>query len=154
MNVRNTLQLDAWVKENSGWLRSSERGTLESVAAKAAGELKCKINSANVSQVMKQNPDLMRNMVSAVERSREQQTAPQGGPREMRGPGMDFGSLMNMMGPPPSQATRTGPSGGPDDDLSDIVSIDAGDGDVREVQIGSEKKKRGPKGGKKKEVSL
>jgi len=107
----------------------------------------------NVSQVMKQNPDLMRNMVSAVERTREQQTS-SSGPREMRGPGMDFGSLMNMMGPPPSQATRTGPSAGPDDDLSDIVSVDAGDGDVREVQLGTEKKKRGPKGGKKKEVSL
>ncbi len=108
----------------------------------------------NVSQVMKQNPELMRNMVSAVERSREQQTAPPGGPREMRGPGMDFGSLMGMMGPPPSQATRTGGGGGDPDDVSDIVSVDAGDGDVREVAIGAEKKKRGPKGGKKKEVSL
>lgn len=106
----------------------------------------------NVSQVMKQNPDLMRNMVSAVERTREQQQQP-GGPREMRGPGMDFGSLMNMMGPPASQSTRTGPSADPDD-ISDIVSVDAGDGDVREVQIGTDKKKRGPKGSKKKEVSL
>lgn len=100
----------------------------------------------NVSQVMKQNPDLMRNMTDAVART-QQQT--QGGPREMRGPGMDFGSLMNMMGPALPQATRTG--GADAESVSDIVSIDAGDPDVREVSV---PKKRGPKGSKKKEVSL
>ena len=55
MNVQNTLRLDTWVKSNSEWLRSSERGTLESVAARAAIELKCKVNSSNVSQVMTLN---------------------------------------------------------------------------------------------------
>lgn len=55
MNVRNTLQLDAWVKDNSAWLRSSERGTLESVAAKASQQLNCKVNSSNISQVMTLN---------------------------------------------------------------------------------------------------
>ena len=114
----------------------------------------------NVSQVMKQNPELMRNMVDAVQRS---QPPPQsgfgspvdqtGGRRDMKGPGMDFGSLMNMMGPPPAMMTRPGNHGGDDESVSDIVSIDAGgDPDTREVNIG-DKKKRGPKA-KKKEVSI
>ena len=74
----------------------------------------------------------------------------QGLRREMRGPGMDFGSLMGMMGPPPPQMTRPPRD---DESVSDIVSVDAGDPDTREVSLGSEKKKRGPKS-KKKEVSL
>ena len=70
----------------------------------------------------------------------------------MRGPGMDFGSLMNMMGPPPAVMTRPGRT--PDtDSVSDIVSVDEGDPDTREVQVGNTKK-RGPKGKGKKEVSL
>jgi hypothetical protein len=111
----------------------------------------------NVSQVMKQNPDLMRNMVDAVSRSQQGPIEGGGQPpagglrREMRGPGMDFGSLMGMMGPSPPIQTR--PGRGDDDDVSDIVSIDAGDPDMREVAIGAEKKRRGPKS-KKKEVSL
>jgi len=64
---------------------------------------------------------------------------------------MDFGSLMGMMGPPPSQATRRGTEA--EDDVSDIVSLDLGDPDMREVNLG-EKKKRGPKAKGKKEVSL
>jgi hypothetical protein len=112
----------------------------------------------NVSQVMKQNPDLMRNMVDAVNRSQQGggpvegagQPPPGGLRREMRGPGMDFGSLMGMMGPAPPQTTR--PSRPVEDDVSDIVSVDLGDADTREVGI--EKKKRGPKSKGKKEVSL
>ena len=102
----------------------------------------------NMTQVMQQNPGLQQNMMDAVMRSQPQ--APSG-PREMRGPGMDFGSLMNMMGPSMPQATRTG--GGDAESVSDIVSVDAGDPDTREVSIGASKK-RGPKGSKKKEVSL
>jgi hypothetical protein len=115
----------------------------------------------NVSQVMKQNPGLMQNMVDAVQRSQGQgpgQTSamssfptPPSGPREMRGPGMDFGSLMSMMGPPPAVMTRP-PRAQDTDSVSDIVSIDEGDPDTREVQVGGGKK-RGPKKGKK-EVSL
>jgi len=101
----------------------------------------------NVTQVMQQNPDLMRNMVDAVQKTNQSNGRP-----EMRGPGMDFGSLMNMMGPGMPQATRTADV----ESVSDIVSIDAGDPDTREVSMGaSEKKKRG--GGRKstkKEVSL
>jgi hypothetical protein len=114
----------------------------------------------NVSQVMKQNPDLMRNMVDAVQRSQPQQSTGFGSPvndggrRDMKGPGMDFGSLMSMMGPPPAMMTRAGNHGGDDESVSDIVSIDAGgDPDTREVTLSGEKKKRGPKA-KKKEVSI
>jgi hypothetical protein len=122
----------------------------------------------NVTQVMKQNPGLMQNMVDAVNRSQQGgggfgspvdtgagpaagQGPPTGLRREMRGPGMDFGSLMNMMGPPPAQMTR--PPRPEDDDVSDIVSVDAGDPDTREVSLGPGPKKRGPKP-KKREVTL
>lgn len=117
----------------------------------------------NVTQVMKQNPGLMQNMVDAVQRSQPGGGAqmqagafpsPPSGPRDMRGPGMDFGSLMNMMGPPPSMMTRPGRSTEVES-VSDIVSIDDGTGDpnTREVALENEKKKRGPKA-KKKEMVL
>lgn len=112
----------------------------------------------NVSQVMKQNPDLMRNMVDAVQRSQGQSQGGFGSPvdtgrREMRGPGMDFGSLMGMMGPPMPVATRPG-TGADDESVSDIVSVDLPtDPDTREVSLGPEKKKRGRKPTKK-EVTL
>jgi hypothetical protein len=112
----------------------------------------------NVSQVMKQNPGLMQNMVDAVQRSQPGTQAssfpspPGNGPREMRGPGMDFGSLMSMMGPPPAMMTRPERSTEVES-VSDIVSIDEGGPDTREVHLGEEKKKRGPKS-KKREVSL
>lgn len=109
----------------------------------------------NVSQVMKQNPGLMQNMVDAVQRSQGQGAPPPSdGRRDMRGPGMDFGSLMNMMGPPQAQMTRPGRSA-ETESVSDIVSIDEGDHDAREVRMTPDgKKKRGPKGKGKKEVSL
>jgi hypothetical protein len=62
---------------------------------------------------------------------------------------MDFGSLMNMMGPPPPQMGRTGNAQQDDDEVSDIVSIDAGDPDTRDVNV-----KKGGRRTKKKEVSL
>ena len=106
----------------------------------------------NVTQVMKQNPGLMQNMMDAVQRSQPgagpgSAEPPAGGlRREMRGPGMDFGSLMGMMGPPQPQTSRPARE---DDDVSDIVSIDAGDPDTREVSV-----KKGKGRPKKKEVSL
>ena len=107
----------------------------------------------NVTQVMKQNPGLMQNMVDAVQRAQPGGAGPAAGEppagglrREMRGPGMDFGSLMGMMGPPQPQMTRPARE---DDDVSDIVSIDAGDPDTREVSV-----KKGKGRPKKKEVSL
>jgi hypothetical protein len=106
----------------------------------------------NVTQVMKQNPGLMQNMMDAVQRSQPGAGPAAGEPpagglrREMRGPGMDFGSLMGMMGPPQPQMSRPPRE---DDDVSDIVSIDAGDPDTREVSV-----KKGKGRPKKKEVSL
>lgn len=70
----------------------------------------------------------------------------QGLRREMRGPGVDFGSLMNMMGPPPPANTR--PVVRDDESVSDIVSIDA-TSDTRDVPIIQEKKKRGGRKAKK-----
>ena len=108
----------------------------------------------NVTQVMKQNPGLMQNMVDAVQRAQPGAGPAAGEPpagglrREMRGPGMDFGSLMGMMGPPQPQMTRPGRQEDADD-VSDIVSIDAGDPDTREVSV-----KKGKGRPKKKEVSL
>jgi hypothetical protein len=61
---------------------------------------------------------------------------------------MDFGSLMGMMGPPQPQMSR--PARQDDDDVSDIVSVDAGDPDMREVAV----KGKGKGRPKKKEVSL
>lgn len=107
-------------------------------------------SAVNVTSVMQQNPDLARNMVEAVQRAQQQNQGPSGPPppsglrREMQGPGMDFGSLMGMMGPPPPavQVRET-------DDLSDIVS----DEETRDVSVSAPKKGRGrPKG--KKEISI
>jgi hypothetical protein len=109
----------------------------------------------NVSQVMKQNPDLVRNMTEAVQRSNPSGgfgSPVDSGRRDMRGPGMDFGSLMSMMGPPPAMMTRAGNHGGDDESVSDIVSIDAGgDPDTRDVKV-TDGKKKGKS--KKKEVSI
>jgi hypothetical protein len=79
------------------------------------------------------------------------------GRREMRGPGIDLGSLMTgFMAPPPpansrpvvreTQPAQMLPS---DDDLSDIVSITS---DTKDVTIKSVGRKRTTK--KKKEVTL
>lgn len=103
----------------------------------------------NVSQVMKQNPDLMRNMMDAVQRSgagpASNERPQEGLRREMRGPGVDFGSLMNMVGPPQPVASRGGVV--VDDDVSDIVSVDMGDPDTRDVPVKGKRKS-------KKEVSI
>jgi len=109
--------------------------------------------AVNVSQVMNQNPQLQKDMMDAVQRA--QQPINTGGPPrpglrgEMRGPGMDFSSLMGMMGPGV-------PSGAPPpqvDELSDVVSDAGGDvGDFREVSVNPPKKGRKPS--KKKEISI
>ena len=120
----------------------------------------------NMNQVMKQNPDLMRNMLDAVQRTNSNAFEQGAGPgaadppgpglrREMRGPGMDFGSLMNMMGPGMPQNTR--PVVRDDESVSDIVSIDAqSQADTREVKVTEGKKGRGgrPRKSTKKEVSI
>ena len=107
----------------------------------------------NINNVMKQNPDLVRNMMDAVQRSQTGPEMPPQASREMRGPGMDFGSLMNMMGPGMPQSTR--PIIREDDSVSDIVSVDEQE-DTREVKV-TEGKKAGrgrPRNSTKKVVSI
>jgi hypothetical protein len=109
----------------------------------------------NVGQILKKNPDLVKNMMEAVQAS----TAPpqSGGPREMRGPGFDISSLLGGFQPPPPPAMRPPPAPPTTtdvtDDLSDIVSVSdvTGDGDSKDISIGG-KPKRGRK--KKNEVIL
>ena len=129
----------------------------------------------NLNDVMKQNPDLVKNMMSAVQNtqqrsgSREDTTQrPRGGGdgtssrREMQGPGLDISSLMGgiMMPPPPpfntkAQVLETVQETEIDDDISDIVSVsgESFGGDMKEVKVTAAKRR----GGRKKqsnEVSL
>lgn len=110
----------------------------------------------NVNDIMKQNPELMRNMVDAVKKSAGGGGAP-GAPGQMRGPGIDIGSILGNFGgfPPPPQPTRTpAPPPTPEepaDDISDIVSvIESEVGGVKDVKIST--KTRGRK--KKQEVEV
>ena len=118
----------------------------------------------NVNDVMRQNPDLMQNMMNAVQNTMQNPISPPpmdanaGGPqpgarREMKGPGIDLSSLMgNMMmpQPPKPQNTYSGDAEennmvpDADDDLSDIVSvISTSDvGDLKSVNISGTTKKR------------
>jgi hypothetical protein len=121
----------------------------------------------DMSKVLKQNPDLVKNMMDAVQRT--QAGPPPSGPpsggvsgrgggggdgssarREMRGPNMpmDMGNLFSMMGPPmPANTREPGPRD--EDEVSDIVSVDMGS-ETRDVNVRTSKKKTQ----KKKEVSL
>ena len=113
----------------------------------------------NMNDVMKQNPDLVKNMMAAVQNT----TRAPGGPAteapvggsgqyEMQGPGLDISSLMGgiSMPPPPPMNTSMGqaPSAPQpveeDDDLSDIMSIsgDSTGGEVKEENVGASKPKR------------
>ena len=123
----------------------------------------------NMNDVIKQNPELVQNMMSAVQntvpKSQQQtsETVDANGRREMQGPGLDISSLMgnNMMPPQPSMSTTSIPpimeTDDIEDDVSDIAEADVensknekddGDGEVREVKVTQTKSKRG--GGKKK----
>ena len=123
----------------------------------------------NMNDVIKQNPDLVQNMMSAVQntvpKSQQQtsETVDANGRREMQGPGLDISSLMGniMMPPQPSMSTTSIPpimeTDDIEDDISDIAEADVensknekddGDSEVREVKVTQTKSKRG--GGKKK----
>jgi hypothetical protein len=123
----------------------------------------------NMNDVIKQNPELVQNMMSAVQntvpKSQQQtsETVDANGRREMQGPGLDISSLMGniMMPPQPSMSTTSIPpimeNDDIEDDVSDIAEADVensknekddGDGEVREVKVTQTKSKRG--GGKKK----
>jgi hypothetical protein len=123
----------------------------------------------NMNDIMKQNPDLVKSMVQAVQNTRPTNAPAQervsastdsNGRREMRGPGFDISSLMGgiMMPPPPPMNTTLPPVREvreEPDDVSDIVSIsgESTGGELRDVSL---KPKRGGGGGRKKknEVSL
>src|SRR6056300_636479 len=119
----------------------------------------------NMNDVLKQNPDLVKNMMSAVQNTASQapsQDTPSDGPYEMKGPGLDISSLMGgiMMPPPPPMNTKPleamredPPVFADDDNVSDIVSIsgESTGGEVKEVNVtGSTKKRRK----KKTEINL
>ena len=126
----------------------------------------------NMNDVLKKNPDLVKNMVEAVQNNGQQQqqqpdTIDSTGRREMKGPGIDLSSMMGgMMMPPPPMNTSNKTStylesveedDEDDDDISDIVSIsgESTGGELRDVSIkpgGSGRKRRSKP--KKKEISL
>jgi hypothetical protein len=116
----------------------------------------------DMNKVLKQNPDLVKNMVDAVQRTQSEAQQQQGPPsaggisagrHEMRGPGLDLSTLMGgIIGPPPPMGTREpGPRDQPHDEdaISDIVSVDFGS-DTKDVTVGGGKKRKS----KKKEVTL
>ena len=115
----------------------------------------------NMNDVLKQNPDLVKNMMAAVQnttRSPGNNPAPVGGTGqyEMQGPGIDISSMMGgIMMPPPPMNTSIPVSEDDDDDMSDIVSIsgESTGGEVKEVNVDSSKSKRGRKK-KKTEINL
>lgn len=121
----------------------------------------------DMGKVMKQNPELIKNMMDAVQRT---QAAQGGGPippmgastrgdgtsarREMQGPAMppiDMSSIFGMMGPPmPANTREPAPrESKDDDDMSDIVSVDMGS-ETRDIRVNGGKKTKS----KKREVSL
>jgi hypothetical protein len=121
----------------------------------------------NMNDVIKQNPDLVKNMMAAVQnttRSPEGPAtdAPVGGTGqyEMRGPGIDISSLMGgimMPPPPPMNTTMNKPESiVDDDDMSDIVSIsgDSTGGEVKEVNVSGASKPKRTRRKKKTEINL
>jgi len=114
-----------------------------------------------MNDVIKQNPDLVRNMMAAVANtagnSQNRNVDPRPPPdiprREVQGPSMDLSSLMSQFMMPQSTTTRDAeetrvPSRPSsviiEDDISDIVSVSGGS--VRDVEVSAPKKKRGRKG--------
>lgn len=119
----------------------------------------------NMNDVLKQNPDLVKNMMSAVQNTQSrQQSSPedptnrpvQSGDRyEMKGPGLDIGSLMGgiMMPPQMPMNTKLEPVNEDDNEsVSDIVSIsgESTGGETKDVSLKPGKKRRS----KKNEVTL
>ena len=112
----------------------------------------------NMNDVIKQNPDLVKNMMSAVQNTTRSPgetgvDAPVGGTGqyEMKGPGLDISSLMGGVMMPPTPPMNTTPQVAQDardfdaaDDISDIISIsgDSTGGEVKEVNVDSSKPKR------------
>jgi hypothetical protein len=110
----------------------------------------------DMNKVLKQNPELVKNMVDAVQRTQTATAAApasSSGRHEMRGPGLDLSTMMGgIIGPPPPVGTREPAPKPPQDadEISDIVSIDLGS-DTRDVTVEGGKKQTRKK---KKEVTL
>ena len=118
----------------------------------------------NMNDVIKQNPGLVQNMMSAVQntvpKSEQSSESSNTGKHEMQGPGFDISSLMGniMMPPTPPMNTTSIPAQEPvivdddeDDDISDIAEapipgdVEGGEGELREVKVTQTKAKRGRK---------
>jgi len=122
----------------------------------------------NVNDVMRQNPDLMQNMMAAAQSGGGgalHSPPPEAGERrEMRGPGIDLSSLMGSMSmpqPPQSENTFRGdirppPPPLPEDDMSDIVSVVSDhDTNTRDINVtGKKRRTRKKKSDDKTEVSI
>ena len=126
----------------------------------------------NMNDVLKQNPELVKNMMDAVQNTArnpgdEPTTEPPiggTGNYEMKGPGMDISSLMggiSMPPPPPKNTTLNMKMSRPppieeDDELSDIMSIsgESTGGEIKEVNVASSKPKKRRKTRKKNEINL
>lgn len=112
----------------------------------------------NMNDVIKQNPDLVKNMMSAVQNTAAQNAAASSGGGgdggyEMQGPGMggmDLSSLMGSIMMPPAPPMNTTPQERPPpsdsgDDISDIVESEAEEEEVKEINVKPAPKKRGRK---------
>jgi len=122
----------------------------------------------NMNDVIKQNPDLMKNMVQAVQSTAQQQNSEPSpssdGQYEMQGPGIDISKLMGgiMMPPPPPMntspmtTTREPELVQEDDDVSDIVSVsgESTGGEVKEVTVSATTKPKRTRRKKKTEINL
>ena len=117
----------------------------------------------NMNDVIKQNPDLVKNMMAAVQNTTRapQQQSGSSGQYEMQGPGVDISSLMGgiMMPPPPmntSFQTTATQEEDEDDDVSDIVSVsgESTGGEVKEVNVAGSSKAKKTRRQKKTEINL
>ena len=123
----------------------------------------------NMNDVIKQNPDLVKNMMSAVQNTIRNTdgpayNAPVGGTGnyEMQGPGVDISSLMGgimMPPPPPMNTTMPGPTNesvADEDDVSDIISVsgESTGGEVKEVNVSGGTKAKRTRRRKKTEINL
>lgn len=115
----------------------------------------------SMNQVVRQNPDLVKNMVDAISKTQQQQQgAPSagggGGRHEMKGPGIDLGSLLGgFMPPPPPVSTQPERvkvpvviEDDPSDAISDIVSEPASES-TKDISTTGGRRRT-----KKKEVTL
>lgn len=100
----------------------------------------------NMNDILKQNPDLVQNMMQAVQNAQRPPVQESGGRREMRGPGIDLSQLL------PIPQTSRPPAPSISDDLSDLVSIESGD--VKDISINGGSKKRRRQKKEKAEITI